>query len=278
MTRSRVRPLTINSVKSPGLGGASCCSDSATATGTSLSPSLFASLAAIGTSCTRGAGAVSANSGGSSTGSFRPPEATHPEQIKMTSKGSANEAPRGARAKELKNAETGSRNNIMTIILANGASYDSKSASCIADYHSRCAWQSQNGSKGSRPYQLLGGPIDLLTLRTQHHDARLAAFVHADADARAPLCVRNHQLCLLIFIGERDPLHPLAALERTRIRLAIEDIESRAPVCAVDTLLFPYPDAISQLIGVVKCHGRNVVVAQFRHCDAAGLLALHIQE
>src|SRR5258707_13289598 len=126
MTRSRVRPLTINSVKSPGLGGASCCSDSATATGTSLSPSLFASLTAIGTSCSRGAGAVSATSGGSSTGSVRPPEEMHPEQIEMTSNGSANEAPRGTRAKELNNAETGGRKDIMTIILANSASYDLK--------------------------------------------------------------------------------------------------------------------------------------------------------
>src|SRR5271169_6274416 len=120
MTRSRVRPLTINSVKSPGFGGASCCSDSATATGTSLSPS----LAAIAPSCNRGAGALSETSGGSSTGSIRPPEEIHPEQIEMTSNGSANEAPRGTRAKELNNAETGGRNNIMTMILANGASYD----------------------------------------------------------------------------------------------------------------------------------------------------------
>src|SRR5271169_5191591 len=123
MTRSRVRPLTINSVKAPGLGGASCCSDSATATGTSLSPSLFAPLAAIGTSCNGGAGAET--SGGSSTGSIRPEE-IHPEQIEMTSNGSANEAPRGTRAKELNNAATGGRNDIMTIILANGASYDFK--------------------------------------------------------------------------------------------------------------------------------------------------------
>src|SRR5580704_12983778 len=126
MTRSRVRPLTINSGKSPGLGGVSCCSDSATATGTSLSPSFFASPAAIGTSCNRGAGAVSETSGGSSTGSIRPPEEMHPEQIEMTSNGSANEAPRETRAKELNNAETGGRNDIMTIILANGSSYDLK--------------------------------------------------------------------------------------------------------------------------------------------------------
>src|SRR5271169_1853385 len=124
MTRSRVRPLTINSVKAPGLSGASCFSDSATATGTSLSPSLFAPLAAIGTSCNRGAGAVSETNGGSSTGSIRPPEEIHPEQIEMTSNGSANEAPRGTRAKELNNEETGSRDDIMTMILANGASYD----------------------------------------------------------------------------------------------------------------------------------------------------------
>jgi hypothetical protein len=44
----------------------------------------------------------------------------------MTSNGSANEAPRGTRAKELNSAETGGRNDIMTIILANGASYDFK--------------------------------------------------------------------------------------------------------------------------------------------------------
>jgi hypothetical protein len=44
----------------------------------------------------------------------------------MTSNGSANETPRGTRAKELNNAETGGRNDIMTIILANGASYDFK--------------------------------------------------------------------------------------------------------------------------------------------------------
>ena len=45
----------------------------------------------------------------------------------MTSNGSAaNEAPRGTRAKELNNAETGGRNDIITIILANGASYDFK--------------------------------------------------------------------------------------------------------------------------------------------------------
>src|SRR5271165_2801929 len=134
MTRSRLRPLTINSVKSPGLGGASCCSDSATATGTSLSPSLFAPLAAFGTSCNRGAAAASETSGGSSTGSVRPPEEIHPEQIEMTSNGSANEAPRGTRAMELNHAETGGRNDIMTIILANRASYDF--TSCFADYHS----------------------------------------------------------------------------------------------------------------------------------------------
>src|SRR5271170_4016258 len=112
MTRSRVRPLTINSVKAPGLSGASCFSDSATATGTSLSPSLFAPLAAIGTSCNGGAGAVSETSGGSSTGSIRPPEEIHPEQIEMTSNGSPNEATR-TRAKDFNNAETGGRNDII---------------------------------------------------------------------------------------------------------------------------------------------------------------------
>jgi hypothetical protein len=44
----------------------------------------------------------------------------------MTSNGSANEAPRGTRAKDFNSAETGGRNDIMTIILANGASYDFK--------------------------------------------------------------------------------------------------------------------------------------------------------
>jgi hypothetical protein len=57
---------------------------------------------------------------------MRPPEEIHPEKIEMASNGSANEAPRGTRAKELNNAETGGRNDIMTMILANGASYDSK--------------------------------------------------------------------------------------------------------------------------------------------------------
>jgi hypothetical protein len=44
----------------------------------------------------------------------------------MTSNGSANKAPRGTRAKELNNAETGSKSDIITMILANGASYDFK--------------------------------------------------------------------------------------------------------------------------------------------------------
>jgi hypothetical protein len=44
----------------------------------------------------------------------------------MTSNGSANEAPRGTRAKELNKAEAGGRNDIITIILANGSSYDLK--------------------------------------------------------------------------------------------------------------------------------------------------------
>ena len=44
----------------------------------------------------------------------------------MASNGSANAAPRGTQAKELNNAETGGRNAITTIILANGASYDFK--------------------------------------------------------------------------------------------------------------------------------------------------------
>jgi hypothetical protein len=44
----------------------------------------------------------------------------------MTSNGSANETPQGTRAKELNKAETAGRDDIMTIILANGASYDLK--------------------------------------------------------------------------------------------------------------------------------------------------------
>ena len=36
----------------------------------------------------------------------------------------------------------------MTIIRANGAPYDSKSASRFADYHYRCAWKSESGIKG----------------------------------------------------------------------------------------------------------------------------------
>ena len=47
-------------------------------------------------------------------------------QIRMTSNGAANEGPRKTRAKEHNNAETGGRNDIITIILANGASYDFK--------------------------------------------------------------------------------------------------------------------------------------------------------
>jgi hypothetical protein len=65
----------------------------------------------------------------------------------MSSNCSTNEAPRGTRAKELNNAETGGRNDIMTIILANGASHDFK-ARVVPDYHSSCAWKSENGSKG----------------------------------------------------------------------------------------------------------------------------------
>jgi hypothetical protein len=64
--------------------------------------------------------------GGSSTGSLRPREDIHPEQIEMTSNGSTIEAPRGIRAKQLNNAKTGDSNDIITMILANGASYDLK--------------------------------------------------------------------------------------------------------------------------------------------------------
>jgi hypothetical protein len=44
----------------------------------------------------------------------------------MTINGRANEAPRGTRAMELNNAETRGRNDIIDIILVNGASYDIK--------------------------------------------------------------------------------------------------------------------------------------------------------
>jgi hypothetical protein len=44
----------------------------------------------------------------------------------MTINGRANEAPRGTRAMELNNAETGGRIDIIDIILVNGASYDIK--------------------------------------------------------------------------------------------------------------------------------------------------------
>jgi hypothetical protein len=54
----------------------------------------------------------------------------------MTSNGHANDAPRGTRARGLNNAETGGRKDIMTIILANGASYDSKER-VVPDYHSK---------------------------------------------------------------------------------------------------------------------------------------------
>ncbi|MGO9946960.1 MAG: hypothetical protein ACLPWG_08950 [Steroidobacteraceae bacterium] len=36
----------------------------------------------------------------------------------------------------------------MTIIRANGASYDFKER-VVPDYHSRCAWKSENGSSGT---------------------------------------------------------------------------------------------------------------------------------
>jgi hypothetical protein len=66
----------------------------------------------------------------------------------MTSNGSANEAPRGTRAKEHNNAETGGRNDIMTIILANGASHDFKERVVLRRLSLECAWKSENGSKG----------------------------------------------------------------------------------------------------------------------------------
>ena len=101
-------------------------------------------------------------------------------------------------------------------------------------------------------FALLGGAIDHFTLRAQHDNAGLTPFVYANADARTTLWVRNNQLGFLVLIGERNALHSLTALNSTRVRSPIEDIERRAPVCAVDALFFPDPDAVCQLIGVVK--------------------------
>ena len=130
----------------------------------------------------------------------------------------------------------------------------------------------------ARGNELLAGAIDHFALRAQHHDAGLTPFVHANADAWTPLWVRNQQLGLLVLIGERNALHPLTVLDSTRVRSAIEDIEGRAPICAVGTLLFPDSDAICQLIGVVERKVCHVVVVQFCLREAAGLLALRIQE
>ena len=66
----------------------------------------------------------------------------------MTSNGSANEAPRGTRAKELNNAETGGRNDIITIILANGASYDFKERAVHRRFSLEMRVEVGNGSKG----------------------------------------------------------------------------------------------------------------------------------
>ena len=56
----------------------------------------------------------------------------------------ANMAPRGARAKALENAETGIRNDIIIIILVNGASYVFKER-VVPDYHSRSARKPEEG-------------------------------------------------------------------------------------------------------------------------------------
>jgi hypothetical protein len=66
----------------------------------------------------------------------------------MTSNGSANEAPPGTRARELNNAETGGRNDIMTIILANGASYDFKERVVLRRLSLEMRVEPENGSKG----------------------------------------------------------------------------------------------------------------------------------
>src|ERR1700722_2913371 len=95
------------------MGGASRCSDSATAAGTSASPSSLASLAATGRSRTSGAAAVSANSVGSSAASRRPPEEAHAEQSRRVRSGSAVEALRETRTEELRNEEAGGRYDIV---------------------------------------------------------------------------------------------------------------------------------------------------------------------
>jgi hypothetical protein len=58
----------------------------------------------------------------------------------------------------------------------------------------------------------------------------------------------------------------------------IEDIEARAPLCAVGALLFPDSNVVCQLIRVIERKVRHVVVAQFRQPEPAGLIALRIQE
>ena len=66
----------------------------------------------------------------------------------MTSNGSANEVPRGTRAKELSHAETGGRNDIITIILANGASYDFKERAVVRRLALKMRVESEKGSNG----------------------------------------------------------------------------------------------------------------------------------
>jgi hypothetical protein len=79
-------------------------------------------------------------------------------------------------------------------------------------------------------------------------------------------------------VGPPNALHPLTVLDSTRVRPAIEEVEGRAPLCAVGALLLPDSDAIGQLIRVIERKVRHVVVAQFRQREAAGLLALRVQE
>jgi len=68
----------------------------------------------------------------------------------MTSNGSANEVPRGTRAKELNHAETGGRSDIITIILANGASYDFKERAVVRRLALKMRVESEKGSKAER--------------------------------------------------------------------------------------------------------------------------------
>jgi hypothetical protein len=57
--------------------------------------------------------------------------------------------------------------------------------------------------------RLLGGTVDHFAIRIQHLDARFARLVYADPDPRMSLWVGNHQLRVLIFVGQCDALDAL---------------------------------------------------------------------